>query len=274
MRRVVPFDLGPEPGKQADPAEHGPEQGNPLLTLRAQARELDLKGCGIAADGAVDEAGEIAFVAARAERIEHIMVDRLRIHRRRLDIECELRELLPDHRAVAAAALGKPTGDVGPQDQPRRPAKLGGEPVRIARIGHIRGKSQCLGRRQRQLQQLRGRLQAAGEQDHRIARRRALQQSLHRRHAVVAGRIDQDPAGAAEHGDACRFVGQAGGIRLEVGSAEVDPLGIRAQSGTGQAGKRAAARIVGTVEQEEAGPGRRLQRLFDLRPVRLHRPLD
>ena len=198
------------------------------------------------------------------------MVDRLRRFGGRARIERELGELLADQGAVAAIRLGDPVGEIGPEDQPLGPRHFQRQPVGITCVGDIARESKRFGRAERQLQEPRGGLQRAGDQRHRIARNRRFEQRLDRLDRLVARRLDQDPASVAEHRDRGRLVGEPRRIGLQLRAIEVDPLRAFPHRRGERLHQRAAAGLVGPVQQEEASLARRAERLVDLGLVRLH----
>ena len=168
-------------------------------------------------------------------------------------------------RAVAAAGLGDPAGDVGPDDQPLARAPCSSDqPVGVARVGRDSWRRRApRARPSASLSSFEAGFSAAGEQRDRIAGRRRLEQGLERRRRISspAGstRIQRAPPNMEMRR---RLVGEPRRIGLELGAGEVDPLGLRRPAPRRAPWRaRALPEFVGAVEEEEAGVGRRLQRL-------------
>jgi hypothetical protein len=96
-----------------------------------------------------------------------------------------------------------------------------------------------MGRPQRQLEQLGGRLQRPGHHRHRVAGLRRLEQGFSSCQHLVASRFDDNEAGAAEQRQRGRLVGQPRRIRAELAAAEVDPVGVGPERGRQCLGERA-----------------------------------
>jgi hypothetical protein len=70
-------------------------------------------------------------------------------------------------------------------------------------------------------------LSTPGDQDHRIAGRRRLDEGFDRGQAFVASGLDDDVAGTPEQGYRSGFIGQASGVVFQFGTREVDTLRLR-----------------------------------------------
>ena len=96
---------------------------------------------------------------------------------------------------------GERAGDVRARPAPRRAPVVDHQPLGIAPLGHVGGEGERGGRGERELEQLRSGLADAPATRRPDSRRRRLEQRLDAGDDLVAGRLDQDAARAAEQRD-------------------------------------------------------------------------
>jgi hypothetical protein len=152
----------------------------------------------VARADAFDQAAEIPLLGGGADRVESIMVELARRVGRCIDEERELFQLLLDDRPVARAGIGDAARQVRPDDQPLGARHLADQPLGVPPLGHVACQRHGGRMRESELQELRGGLERAGDQHHRIASGGSFRQRLDRRQCVVAGGLDHDVARTAE----------------------------------------------------------------------------
>jgi hypothetical protein len=258
------------PGQQGHPAKHCADQRDAFDALAGEAQQLRLERRLVAAPDAVDEAAEVAFLGSGADRADRLLVELARPVGSRVEIVRELRQLLAEDRTIAAAGLDETTRGVGSHDQADGAAHFGGKALRVLALGCVAREGEGVRAGQRELHELRRRLERTGDEDDRIGSGWNLEQGFDRRDAFVSCGIDQDVARASEQGDRGRFVSKAGRIPPQLAAGEVDALGFAPQSRPEQPRERARSAVVGAVEQEEALVAGIAEGAFDLRAARLH----
>ena len=145
------------------------------------------------------------------------------------------------------ASAGEALGHIRRNLQARILGHLDHQPVCIApfrciaRTGH--GALAAKG----EFDELVGRAQRASDRHNRIARLFGLKQRFNRGKTFIPDRIDADHARAAEQGNCRGFVGQFGRIGLEVGPAQVNPLGILPHRIGQQGGERIGPRTIWAI---------------------------
>ncbi len=164
----------------------------------------------------------------------------------------QLFNFLRHHRAIIAARGRQRPAQIARQSQPGLAAQgisnleEGGRLWLIALVGQRQLAVE------REFDEGRGWPQCAGNGDHRVARHRGFEQALHSCDDIVGRGLDADPALAAEHRNARRFIKQTRWIRFQVRRFKVDPFGIGPHGAFQPAGERDGPGLIGTVEQEEA----------------------
>jgi len=167
------------------------------------------------------------------------------------EIERELLDLRRGDRLIAHRACRDPRGDVGGNPEAERAAKLDHRRRRLTSlgdIGHMRPRAAVTFG---ELEQGRGLAQGPRHRDHRAFARRQVEQGLDSVDDFVPRGFDPDRALAPEQRHRPGFVSEARGVGLDALSQHDELLGI-AKPAQQFDGQRAAARLVGAVEQIEA----------------------